>query len=110
MKKTATRRLNLAQAFNPIGALTGLFVAQTFILGSLQSDDVDAQGNVIYDTLSESAKTARIRVSDLMVVRNPYVILGLFVLFMFFLIAIVKMPEKKESIGGSVANAVKPTF
>lgn len=108
-EETATRRLNLAQAFNPIGALTGLFVAQTFILGSLQSDDVDAQGNVIYDTLSESAKTA-IRVSDLMVVRNPYVILGLFVLFMLALIAIVKMPEKKETAGGSVANAVKRLF
>jgi len=106
---TATRRLNLAQAFNPIGALTGLFVAQTFILGSLQSDDVDAQGNVIYDTLSESAKNA-IRVSDLMVVRNPYVILGLFVLFMLLLIAIVKMPEKKESDGGSVASAVRRLF
>ena len=108
-EKTATRRLNLAQAFNPIGALTGLFVAQTFILGSLQSDDVDAQGNVIYDTLSESAKNA-IRVSDLMVVRNPYVILGLFVLFMLALIAIVKMPEKKETVGGSVVNAVKRLF
>ncbi len=108
-EETATRRLNLAQAFNPIGALTGLFVAQTFILGSLQSDDVDVQGNVIYDTLSESAKTA-IRVSDLMVIRNPYVILGLFVLFMLALIAIVKMPEKKETAGGSVANAVKRLF
>ena len=42
---TATQRLNLAQAFNPMGALMGLLVAQTFILGSLQSDDVDAQGN-----------------------------------------------------------------
>jgi FHS family L-fucose permease-like MFS transporter len=108
-EETATRRLNLAQAFNPIGALTGLFVAQTFILGSLQSDDVDTQGNVIYDTLSESAKTA-IRVSDLMVIRNPYVILGLFVLFMLALIAIVKMPEKKETAGGSVSNAVKRLF
>ena len=105
-EETATRRLNLAQAFNPIGALTGLFIAQTFILGSLQSDDVDTQGNIIYDTLSETAKTA-VRSSDLMVVRNPYVILGLFVLFMLVLIAIVKMPEKKETINGSVASAVK---
>ncbi|WP_297798139.1 L-fucose:H+ symporter permease [uncultured Eudoraea sp.] len=103
---TATRRLNLAQAFNPIGALTGLFIAQTFILGSLQSDDLDNQGNAIYDTLSETAKTA-VRASDLMVVRNPYVILGLFVLFMLLLIAIVKMPEKKGTSNGSVANAVK---
>ena len=38
-ERTATRRLNLAQAFNPIGALSGLFIAQAFILGSLQSDD-----------------------------------------------------------------------
>lgn len=103
---TATRRLNLAQAFNPIGALTGLFIAQTFILGSLRSDDVDNQGNAIYDTLSETAKMA-VRASDLMVVRNPYVILGLFVLFMLVLIAIVKMPEKKGNNDGSVATAVK---
>ncbi|MCK5440701.1 MAG: L-fucose:H+ symporter permease [Maribacter sp.] len=108
-EKTATRRLNLAQAFNPIGALTGLFVAQTFILGSLQSDNVDAQGNAIYDTLSETAKTA-VRTSDLMVVRNPYVLLGLFVLFMLVLIALVKMPEKKEEGGGSVASAIKRLF
>ncbi len=108
-EKTATRRLNLAQAFNPIGALTGLFVAQTFILGSLQSDDVDTQGNAIYDTLSETAKTA-VRTADLMVVRNPYVLLGLFVLFMLVLIALVKMPEKKEEGGGSVASAIKRLF
>ena len=108
-EETATRRLNLAQAFNPIGALTGLFIAQTFILGSLQSDDLDTQGNVIYDTLSETAKTA-VRSSDLMVVRNPYVILGLFVLFMLVLIALVKMPEKKEETGGSVTSAVKRLF
>ncbi|MGB5229435.1 MAG: L-fucose:H+ symporter permease [Eudoraea sp.] len=107
--RTATRRLNLAQAFNPIGALTGLFVAQTFILGSLQSDDLDAQGNIIYDTLSETAKTA-VRTSDLMVVRNPYVILGIFVLFMLVLIALVKMPEKKEIVNDSVSNAVKRLF
>ena len=107
--KTATRRLNLAQAFNPIGALTGLFVAQTFILGSLHSDDLDAHGNVIYDTLSETAKTA-VRTSDLMVIRNPYVILGLFVLFMLLLIVLVKMPEKKEVANDSVGNAVKRLF
>lgn len=107
--KTATRRLNLAQAFNPIGALTGLFVAQTFILGSLHSDDLDAKGNVIYDTLSETAKTA-VRSSDLMVIRNPYVILGLFVLFMLMLIVLVKMPEKKEEAGGSVVSAVRRLF
>ena len=94
-EETATQRLNLAQAFNPIGALAGLFVAQNFILGSLQSDDVDANGNAIYDTLSETAK-ATVRSADLMVIRNPYVLLGLAVIGIFVLVAIVKMPENKE--------------
>ncbi|WP_190809458.1 L-fucose:H+ symporter permease [Flagellimonas sp. S3867] len=95
-EETATRRLNLAQAFNPIGALSGLFVAQTFILGALQSDDVDANGNGIYETLSESAK-AVVKTSDLAVIRDPYVGLGLFVLLMGVIIALVKMPETKKS-------------
>ena len=95
-EETATQRLNFAQAFNPLGALTGLFVAQTFILGALQSDDLDANGDGIYETLSEPAKAA-IRTSDLMVIRDPYVGIGILVIFMLVLIAVVKMPEKKES-------------
>ena len=110
-EKTATQRLNLAQAFNPIGALAGLYAAQTFILGSLQSDDLDAQGNPIYDTLSESAKAA-IRSADLMVIRNPYVILGLTIIGIFILIAVVKMPENKEaqtseSLGANIVRIFK---
>ena len=95
-EETATQRLNLAQAFNPLGALTGLFVAQTFILGALQSDDVDANGNGIYETLTGAAKAA-VKTSDLMVIRNPYVGLGLLVIVMLVIISFVKMPEKKES-------------
>jgi FHS family L-fucose permease-like MFS transporter len=93
---TATQRLNLAQAFNPMGALMGLLVAQTFILGSLKSDDVDAQGNGIYETLSESAKAA-VKTSDLELIRNPYVALGLFVCVLLVIIAFVKMPQEKKS-------------
>lgn len=32
---TATRRLNFAQAFNPMGSITGMFVAKTFIQARL---------------------------------------------------------------------------
>ena len=31
-KETATQRLNLAQAFNPIGSLTGMIIAQVFVI------------------------------------------------------------------------------
>ncbi|MGB5356349.1 MAG: L-fucose:H+ symporter permease, partial [Eudoraea sp.] len=108
-EETATQRLNLAQAFNPLGALTGLFVAQTFILGALQSDDLDAQGNGIYETLSETAK-ATIKTSDLLVIRNPYVALGFFVLLMLILIAMVKMPENKETDGPSMSESIRRIF
>lgn len=40
--ETATRRLNLAQAFNPIGSLTGMTVASVFILSNLHVEDFRA--------------------------------------------------------------------
>ena len=94
-EETATQRLNFAQMFNPVGSITGLLIAQNFILGSLQSDDISAEGVPIYDTLSESAKAA-IRTSDLEIIRNPYVILGMVVLVFFILISLIKMPENKH--------------
>jgi MFS transporter, FHS family, L-fucose permease len=97
-ESTATQRLNLAQAFNPMGALAGLFVAKTFILNALQSNNVDLNGNIIFDTLDEAAK-AVVRTNDLMVIRNPYVMLGLVVIGIFVVILMVKMPESKDSSG-----------
>ncbi|MFW2375859.1 MAG: L-fucose:H+ symporter permease [Cellulophaga baltica] len=88
--ETATLRLNLAQAFNPVGLLLGLLVAQQFVLKKLQSDDVEN-----FSALAE-AKKALIRTSDLMVIRDPYVILGLVILGVFILILVSKMPQAKE--------------
>ena len=93
---TATQRLNLAQAFNPMGALAGLFVAKQFILNSLQSNETDADGNLIYSSLDEASK-AIIRTNDLMIIRNPYVMLGLVVVGILVVIALVKMPENKDA-------------
>lgn len=93
---TATQRLNLAQAFNPMGALAGLFVAKQFILNALQSNATDADGNIIFSSLDESAK-AVIRTADLLIIRNPYVILGLVVIAILVVIAMMKMPESKET-------------
>lgn len=94
-EETATQRLNFAQMFNPMGSILGLLVAQNFVLGALQSDDTKADGTPIYDTLTESAKSV-IRTSDLEIIRNPYVILGLVVLVFLVVIAVMKMPENKQ--------------
>ncbi|MFV0482890.1 MAG: L-fucose:H+ symporter permease [Bacteroidales bacterium] len=92
-KDTATRRLNLAQSFNPIGSLLGMFVASKVILAALDSDKQrDASGELIFSTLPEATKEV-IRTHDLMIIRNPYVALGLVVIIMLVVIALVKMPQ-----------------
>ncbi|ANQ51921.1 L-fucose:H+ symporter permease [Flammeovirga sp. MY04] len=108
-EKTATQRLNLAQAFNPIGSLTGMFVASQFVLSKLESATLDADGELIFPTLPE-AQQLLIRTQDLMIIRDPYVFLGLVVLCMLVLIAITKIPEKKKDstapiqLGGTISK------
>ena len=90
-KETSTRRLNLAQAFNPMGSLCGMAVASLIVLPSLLSDRRDAAGNTFFSTLPEAQK-AGIRLHDLAVIRDPYVAIGLVVLCMFIIIALTRMP------------------
>ncbi|MFK8268094.1 L-fucose:H+ symporter permease [Capnocytophaga cynodegmi] len=92
---TATRRLNLAQAFNPMGSLLGMFVASNFVLSNLESDKRDGAGNLIFQTLSEAEKIS-IRTHDLGIISQPYILLGFFVLLMLIVISLVKMPETQQ--------------
>ena len=92
-KETATQRLNLAQAFNPVGLIAGLLVAQQFVLKNLQSDDVSD-----FSVLDEASKVA-IKTADLMVIRNPYVVLGLVLVAIFVVFLVSKMPQSKDEGG-----------
>ncbi len=91
-KENATRRLNMAQAFNPVGSLSGMAVASLIVLPNLLSDKRDAAGNILFPMLSEAEK-AEIRLHDLAVIRDPYVALGCVVLVMLVVIALVKVPQ-----------------
>ncbi len=91
-KSTATRRLNFAQAFNPMGSLSGMAVASLIVLPNLISDKRDAAGAMIFGSL-DAAEKAEIRVHDLAVIRDPYVAIGLVVVVMFVIIALTKMPR-----------------
>lgn len=109
-KETSTRRLNMAQAFNPVGSLSGMAVASFLVLPFLQSDARDASGQTFFHTLSDMEKAA-IRLHDLAVIRNPYVILALVVLCVFVIIAITKMPKvKEEEAAESDVHTVKQTL
>lgn len=94
-QETSTRRLNLAQAFNPMGSLLGMFVASNFILSALQSDERNSAGNLIFPNLSDAEK-ATIRTHDLEIIRNPYLLLGLVVVIVFIVLYFYKMPQNKN--------------
>lgn len=95
-KRTATRRLNFAQSFNPVGSLLGMFVASNYILTSLRSDARNETGDLIFGSLS-SIEKASIRTNDLAIIRDPYIILGLVVIFIFIVIAFYKMPVNNQN-------------
>lgn len=97
-KESSTRRLNLAQAFNPLGSLCGMAVASFLVLPNLLSDRRDAAGQVIFSSLSDAEK-ADIRLHDLAVIRDPYVMIGIVVLAVLLVIALTPMPRVQGETG-----------
>ena len=89
-EETATRRLNLAQSFNPMGSLLGMYVAMNFIQAKLNPLDTAGRAN-----LSDSEFEA-IKEYDLSILINPYLIIGLVILAIFFVILFTKMPKNGE--------------
>jgi len=104
-EETSTRRLNFAQSFNPMGSLTGMWIAKTFILAKLHSSTEEAR-RVLQET--DAAKFAEIQQHDLDVIIGPYTILGLVVLGVLVAFAIAKLPktegedDKKLHLGATL--------
>jgi len=94
-RETATRRLNFAQSFNPIGSLAGMFVAMNFIQARLSPLDT-AQRAMLDDAEFEALKQ-----SDLGVLVQPYALLSVVILLLLVLLLAVRVPAlRKDTIGG----------
>ena len=91
-KETSTRRLNLAQSFNPMGSIIGMSVASFVVLPQLISDRRNEAGEIIFSSLS-AAEKADIRLHDLAIIRDPYVAIGLVVVTLLVIIILTKMPQ-----------------
>lgn len=89
-EETATRRLNLAQSFNPTGSLLGMFVAMNFVQSKLHPMETADRA-----LLSES-EFETIKEYDLSVLIGPYLIIGFIILAMLFLIRLMPMPKNNE--------------
>ncbi len=103
---TATRRLNFAQAFNPMGSITGMFVAKSFIQARLDPRGADERALLSPDQFDA------IKSSDLHTLSNPYIAIGGVIILMFFVILLKKMPRNEESdhslnLFGALKNLLK---
>lgn len=101
--ENATRRLNLAQAFNPIGSLLGMYVAMNFIQNKLNPLSTSERA-----ILSES-QFEMIKEADLSVLSAPYIVIGIVLIVMFVLFAVFlpKSRDTKENVSESITKIVK---
>lgn len=94
-EESATRRLNLAQSFNPMGSLLGMFVAMNFIQARLNPLDTAGRAKL------NAAEFEAVKEQDLSVLIAPYLAIGAVILAMLLVIWFMKMPkngDKEKSI------------
>ena len=89
-EETATQRLNLAQSFNPFGAITGVILSQVFVLSQLNTMNAGER------TLLPKDELLRIQVGELNAVTMTYMGLGLAMVGLFLAIYFTRMPKMKE--------------
>ena len=89
-EETATRRLNLAQSFNPMGSLLGMYVAMNFIQAKLDPLDTASRAGL------NPQEFEAIKEHDLAVLIAPYLIIGLVIVAMFLVIRFSKMPKNGD--------------
>jgi FHS family L-fucose permease-like MFS transporter len=104
-ESNATRRLNLAQAFNPVGTNIGVFLASTLVLPKLHSP---------VDRASLSAEQLHtIESAELRAVMLPYIGLAVLLMLIWVVIALQKAPQIREEFpsagessgqGGAIAR------
>lgn len=90
-QESATRRLNLAQSFNPMGSLLGMYVAMNFIQAKLNPMST-AERARLSDQQFEVLKE-----HDLSVLIMPYLAIGAVILAMLLIISMVKMPKNGDN-------------
>lgn len=89
-EETATQRLNLAQAFNPIGSLMGMYVAMNFIqarLNPLSTSERALLGDAEFQAIKEA---------DLDILTAPYLAIGIIIAVIFLLILFTRMPKNGD--------------
>ena len=103
-KETATQRINLAQSFNPVGLLAGIFLGKLVILKHLtpKAEMAALEGDPLAEAQSH----------DLGLVVTAYAIVGIVALVIAVAIVLKKFPTISEeqnhsSVGASIGRLLK---
>ena len=99
-EESGVRRLNLAQSFNPIGSIAGVFLSKWFILSGLNQADTEARAAMSAEQLQ------RIQSEELAAVMGPYVGIALVLSGLWVCLALIKMPKASDTGGARLV----PTF
>jgi FHS family L-fucose permease-like MFS transporter len=87
--ETSEFRLNLAQSFNPIGAITGILIGRNFIFSGVEYTKEQIAA------LSPEQLNAYLH-TETKAVQMPYLIIGLVVILWAIIIFFTKLPDVKE--------------
>ena len=85
------RRLNFAQAFNPLGALAGMYIAMQYVQNRISPLDSAARA-VLPEHQFEFIKN-----HDLNVLIRPYIAIGILVIVIALIIKHIKMPKNGDT-------------
>ena len=100
-EETSVRRLNLAQAFNPIGSLTGIIMAKYLILGHLNPATYEERVAMGPDALN------KIQNNELIWVCVPYVSLVVIAIIIWCFFKRSKDSEKDNSGELNIVDSIK---
>tara|TARA_B100000902_G_scaffold211848_1_gene201461 strand:+ start:348 stop:1682 length:1335 start_codon:yes stop_codon:yes gene_type:complete len=90
-EQSATRRLNLAQAFNPVGTNLGVFLAATLILPNLNQASAEQRASM------SAAELKSVIGAELDAVMVPYVGMAFVLVVVWIAIACIKTPVNEST-------------
>nr|WP_269819668.1 L-fucose:H+ symporter permease [Paraglaciecola chathamensis] len=101
---SATRRLNFAQSFNPLGTSLGVFLAATLILPQLNQATADERSKMSIEQLEQVVS------AELDAVMVPYVGFACVLVLIWFAIALTKSPKQEVNVKQAGELSFKATF
>ena len=104
-EESGTRRLNLAQSFNPIGSITGVLLSKIFILSNLNLSSAEERSGMLHENLEA------IQTEELTSVMGTYVGIAGILLVIWLLVKFTKMPEASDKTNGlQLGSSLKRLF